>query len=66
MYLYAENAPGCHRHMSNAQQPQKEGTYQHADIPEQTLSRLVEDVADLVLKILRSNCSARVHQLPVD
>ena len=35
---------------------------QHCDVPEDTLQRLVQDVAHLVLKILRSH--DRVKQMP--
>lgn len=30
--------------------------YQYADVSEETLRRLVEDVSDLVLEVLRGNC----------
>jgi hypothetical protein len=47
---YAENAPGL---SISSYPPIRSINLQHRDIPKDTLKRLVEDIAHLVLKVLR-------------
>ena len=56
IYLYAEKAPGLWRAFIRERLIEMEAcSHQYADVPEEWFGRLIEDIRDLVLEILRSD-----------